>query len=317
MSTSLRLPSLAAALALLTLAACSKSSSAAAAADSPAAAPAAAKTYTVNLSPALKVGQKFSVATDLSDSEQNNITITIPGMPTPQNQNQNVEMTAHVEADGEILAVFPNGSPQKFSLTLKTIKATQNKADLPNLPAAGAKIVVEKTSTNTTVTVDDKPADEGLAKILHDVYETGNEKYTDQNMFGPKAAVAIGASWPVDGATMIESFKERTGGELGTVNGTMKLDGLTGAGDDQLATVSGNVTLAGIKPPMPPGVTVTIDSSSGTLQLTGTLPNAAKGTAKQSTSMSVKLEAHGEQQGVQLKISTNSSEKKSSEVTYH
>lgn len=190
MSLPFRLSTLTSVLALTALVGCSKS-------NEPAA-PATPKTYTIALSPAFKVGQKFSVVTDLSHSEQTKIAITIPGMPTPQDQNQNTEMSAHIEADGEILAVYPNGSPQKIALTLKSITATNDKTALPNLPAAGAKIVVAKTGTDASVTVNDQPADVGIAKVLRDVFDLGDEKHTDQTLFGPKAPVAIGDTWPVD-----------------------------------------------------------------------------------------------------------------------
>lgn len=96
----------------------------------------------------------------------------------------------------------------------------------------------------------------------------------------------------------------------------MKLDGLTGTGDSQVITVSGQVKLDGVKPPLPPGVTMTIDSSSGAMQIDGTIPAVPKGTDKESTSMTIKLDAHGDQQGVQLKISTSGEQKKTSVVTY-
>ena len=309
MSSFPRLPWLAAALTLLTLGACSKSN------DATAAPPAAAKTYTLNLTPALVVGQKFSVVTDLSDTELTKITITVPGMPAPQDQNQNTSLVAHIEADGEVLAIYPNGSAQKIALTLKAITATNNQTALPNLPAAGAKVVVEKTAGSITVTVDGQPAPAGIGKILRDVFESGDEKYTNQAMFGPKAPVAIGDSWPVDSASLLSSFKQAIG-DVSAIKGTMKLDGLTGTGDGQVAEVSGTVNIDGFKPPLPAGVNMTIDSSSGLMHMAGSIPSIAKGTDKGSTSMTIKLEAHGEQQGLQLKISTSGEQKKTSTITF-
>ena len=45
----------------------------------------------------------------------------------------------------------------------------------------------------------------------------------------------------------------------------MKLEALTGTGDDQVATISGNVKLEGYKPPLPPEVLV--DASVGSLEV--------------------------------------------------
>jgi hypothetical protein len=311
MPISLRLPVFLPALALLTLAACSKSN------DNAASTPGGAssgQTYTVNLNPPLQAGQKFSIVTDLSNSEQTKTSYIIPGVPTPQDQNRNTEMTAHIEADGEILAVFPNGSPEKVTLTLTNIAASINQVPLPALPSPGATVVLEKSGNTLTVAVNGAPIDDNVAKILRDALETGDANITNQTMFGPRSPVAIGSIWAVDSPSIIAAFKEGQG-DISAVNGAMKLEALTGTGDDQVATISGNVKLEGYKPPLPPEVLV--DASVGSLEVNGTIPAAAKGTKKLSTSMTMKLEAHGEQQGVQFKISSNGEQKKTSSVTFH
>jgi hypothetical protein len=309
MSTPSRLSVLAAALTLLALSACSKSNDTAASAPSP------AKKVVVDLSPAYQVGQKFSVATDLANTQHTKLVITIPGMPAPQNQNQDVETAAHIEADGQILAIFPNGSPQKVALTLKSIVATENKAAVINLPTVGANIVVDKTGASLTISVNGQPADDHVGKILRDIFDTGNDQYTDQTMFGTKNPIAVGDTWPVDSAALVASFKSGVG-EVSNITGTMKLTGLAGTGDSQVATVSGDVKIDGFKPPLPPGVTMTIDSSSGVLHVEGDIPAVDKGTMKESHSMTIKMEAHGDQQGVQVKISTSGEQKKTSAITF-
>jgi hypothetical protein len=133
-------------------------------------------------------------------------------------------------------------------------------------------------------------------------------------MFGPRSPVAVGGTWAVDAPSIIAAFKEGQGAVSG-INGTMTLDSLTGTGADQIATVSGQVEIAGYRPPLPAGMTV--DASAGLMQVSGTIPASAKGLKKLSTSMTMKLEAHGDDQGVQLKISTNGAQKKIAEVTFH
>jgi len=309
MPTPSRLSVLASALTLLALAGCSKSN------EGSAAAAASTAKYTVDLSPPYKVGQKFSVATDLSNTQHTTIVVTLPGMPTPQAQKQDSETAAHIEADGEILGIFPNGSPQKVALTLKNITATLNKAAVANLPAPGAKIIVEKSGASATVSMDGQPAADSIGRILRDIFDTGNDKYTDQTMFGAKSPVAVGDSWPVDSTLLIASFKEGIG-DVSNIAGTMKLTSLTGTGDSQVATVSGDVKIDGFKPPLPPGVTMTVDSSSGVLHVEGAIPAMDKGTEKESHSMTIKMEAHGDQQGAQLKISTSGEQKKTSVITF-
>jgi len=274
-----------------------------------------AATYTVNISPASKVGQKETLVIDLDSKSINEIAITIPGTPAPQNQNQNVEVVAHLEGEGEVLAVFPNGEMQKGSLTVKAFTATQNGQSMPGLPAAGAKIVAEKTGTATTYTVDDKPAGADVAAVLQKVLTMNDGKHTDQEIFGPQNPVAVGATWPVNSAKMMEGLKEDLGAVTG-VNGTMKLDSITGTGANQVATVSGNFTIEGVQPPMPPGVT--IDSSAFGGGLSGSVPaTTTSGTAKLTMTMNGKIAAHGDMGGASLKVNTTVDEKRTETVTFH
>ncbi len=274
-----------------------------------------AATYTVNISPPEKVGQKETVVIDLDAKTANQMAITIPNSPTPQNQNQNMETVAHLEGEGEVLAVFPNGGMQKGALTVKVFTATQNGQPVPGLPAAGAKIVAEKTGKTATFTVDDKPASAQVAALLQKVVSMGDDKHTDQEIFGPQNPVAVGATWPVNAAKMIEGLKDELGAITG-VNGTMKLDSITGSGDDQVATVSGNFTIEGVQPPMPPGVTIDTAAFGGSIS--GSIPaTATKGTGKNTETMNGKITAHGDMGGASLKLTTTVDEKKTVAVTFH
>jgi len=244
-----------------------------------------APTYTINLAPANKVGTKFTLAVDASDKQQNSLLLTIPGAPAPQSQNQNEEVVAHLEGTAEVLAIYPNGSIQKIAITVKTLQATLNGQTMPGLPAAGAKIIGERTPTSKSYTVDGQPAPASTAKVLGIVFEFGDEKRTDQDVFGPKNPVTVGASWPVNSESMIAGLKEEMGAEISGASGTMKLESIAGSGDDQVATVSGNFSLSGVKPPMPPGMT--IDSATMAGNISGSVPATTKGVENQTMSMSV------------------------------
>jgi len=101
-----------------------------------------APTYIINLNPPNKVGQKFSLVADSSSQVHGHLAVVVLGVPTlgPSIDQGSV---IHLEAEGEILAIFPNGGVQKVALTVKSLTAKKDGQPLPNVPAAGAKIVAE------------------------------------------------------------------------------------------------------------------------------------------------------------------------------
>lgn len=104
--------------------------------------PVSSERYQVNLSPPFKVGQKFSLAANVTSKMQMHMAITLLGVPT-LGPSKSEASSVQLEAEGEVLAIFPNGSPQKISLTLKSLAATKDAKPVPHLPTAGAVIVAE------------------------------------------------------------------------------------------------------------------------------------------------------------------------------
>ncbi len=198
------------------------------------AAPVAA-TYAIKISPDWKVGQKFGYVAD-------DHSITADG-----------EDDIHFDADGEVLALLPSGNPQRLAYTVKALKVTG--ADFPKakLPVAGSKIVIEFAADNKKrVTIDGKAADPDTADFLAEVLWITIRNHTDQEIYGPKAPVAIGASWPINAAAFLDSHDEGDS-HYDSISGSLTLQSVDGASDAQLAVVSGNLTAKGQSPPSDPG----------------------------------------------------------------
>jgi len=272
-------------------------------------------TYTINLAPAMQVGTKFSLITDATDESQTHIAMTMPGTPAPQKQEQDQQIIAHLEGEAEVLGVFPNNSIQKLAVTVKTFIATSESQALPGLPVAGDKIVAEKNGANKVYTVNGQPASANVAKLLDEVIEMGDEKYTDQDVFGPTSPVAVNATWPVNPTALIAGLKTSNDIEVSGAKGTMKLDAVKGHGADQVATVTGLFTVEGAKPPLPPGMTVDSMIMSG--GLAGTVPATAKGMEKETMTASMQMAAHGSGSSIEIKIDSTGKQKKTSEKTFH
>ncbi|HVU39225.1 MAG TPA: hypothetical protein VHC95_12900 [Opitutales bacterium] len=291
---------------------CSKSSTApteekpstpaAPAAAAPAPATPAVKTYQVNLNPPLKVGQKISLACDTSTTMDMAIEVSAPQMPAPQKQNQNQKSSVHLEADAEVLAVNPNGSPKKLSLTFKNIQATQNDAPVTGLPQAGDTVVAEFTDQNAkTFTKNGQPLAPALPAFVAEVIPVTAQGQSDQDLFGPKEAMPVGGTWAASPAVIAELAK--TGGTATGLDGVMKLDGIQGEGANQVATVSGKLKLTGVSLPLPAGVQATPGDCN--IELSGTFPAAAKGALSESTTMTMTMSAEGDINGAHLRMGVN------------
>jgi hypothetical protein len=263
-----------------------------------------------------RVGEKSTVVTT---STTNLATVVKMGVgdqaPIPVKQ-QSQTRVVRLEAEAETLAVFPNGSVQKAALTIKSLRVALNDKPETEVLPAGAKVVAEATADGQVAfTVDGQPATNDIAATLRLVFEPGNPARTDQEKFGPQGPVASGVVWPVNGALFAGQFQQEFG-DTTTCDGTVRLDGVTGEGDHQVAEVSGAITLRGLKAPLPdPFVT---KSGEGHSLLKAAVTAAHVGTDTLSMSLNFKFvsESPGPSGG-QLTATIDMGGKRESSVTYH
>jgi hypothetical protein len=276
---------------------------------------AAEKTHTVNLSPMWKAGEKFGLSVTTTMDGMMLVSMALPGQPAQPLQQQPQKRSVRLEADGEVLAAFPNGGLQKATFTVKKFVGSDGGAPDKELLPAGAKVVAEKSSASRekTFTVDGKPAAAALVPFLQMAVELDDAKRTDQEVFGPKSPVAVGATWPVNGDLFAEELRAEMGASL-TATGTMRLDSVTGSGDTQVAVVSGAVTLDKIQAPFPPELA--LKSAEAKAELSGSLPTVHKGTRTQSMKMTMKIVAEGAQEGVTIRANMDMTQQGKSEITY-
>jgi hypothetical protein len=285
---------------------------AAAPATAPADGSATAKTYKLNLSPPFKVGEKFSLSTNTTTDMDLLITATAPGMTAPQTQHQQLFGALTLEGDCEVLAVTTEGQPQKLAVTVKTLKALQNGQEIPGLPAAGDKIIAEKTGKNDkTLTVNGKPLNPELAKLIEDSFPVQSDGESDQIMFGPKGPVAVGATWSPNPA-MLADLQTNLPSATG-IDGKLKLDGVETSGDGQVAKISANLTVLGATAPLPPPLNTF--PAECHVQLTGTFPSAAKGTFNQVHKTDMKFAGETDANVAHLKIDATATQTGNQTIT--
>ncbi len=263
--------------------------------------PAAPKIYKLNLSPPFKIGQKFSENSDVTSNVDMTVTITAPSLPAPQTQPNKQASVLHFEADCEVLAITAEGQPKKVAVTVKVLRASQDGKNVPDLPVAGDKIIAEAASRHVkTMSVGDKPLSDAMVKLLKDVMPVGVDGWNDQIIFGPKEAVAVGATWKLPIPTMLLADLQDSLPTASAVEGVIKLDDLQGSGDNQVAKISSNLTLVGVSVPLPDPMGAM--PAQCTVQLTGKFPTMAKGVFDESTKMNMKFGGETDANGVHLKV---------------
>jgi len=154
-----------------------------------------------------------------------------------------------------------------------------------------------------------------MAKLIDEVIELGNEQNTDQEIFGNASPVTVGATWPVNAKALIAELKGDTSVAMSGAKGTVKLDAVTGSGENLVATVTGIYVVEGAKPTLPAGMTVDSMNISGGIAMT--VPAVAKGVQKKRVTASMQMAAHGKGGGIEIKIDSAGEQKKTMELTFH
>jgi hypothetical protein len=246
---------------------------------------------TVNLTTPWKVGQTYGITTDSSETMHSRLAMSDkPGTPL---KDQTQKRSVHMEADAQALAVFENGGLKKAAFTVKALRATLDGQPEREILPAGAKVVAESTGTDEkTYTVNGQPAATDVEAILKMAISLDTAEHNDQIIFGPKKPVAVGDSWQPETAVILQTIGKSLGAAASTT-AVMKLNAVRGEGADQVADISGNVTMTGLKPPLPPQFTTKVGTFQA--QLEGSIPATRHGkrTEKLDASLHFVSEAAG------------------------
>ncbi len=193
------------------------------------------KTYPINFSVPSTVGEKFLLVSTASQTMQ---TIVVRSDSASPVQQKSQKRSVRVEAEGEVLAIFPGGGVKKAAFTIKILRAGTDSADTDVVPA-GSKVVAEEVGDKATFTVDGQPPGEaeGPLNMVLSILDDGSGS-TTQDMLGPKAPQPVGGTWPMGGAQLAKKLKEDFGDAV-TCDGTMTLDSTKQVGDQVVTLISG------------------------------------------------------------------------------
>lgn len=242
-----------------------------------------AQEYKIKIHRTEKVGGTFALSAKGSSNARTSV--TLPGAP-PKTQEQMTEI--EFEGTFKVLEANNQGRATKLSCTV-------NKCLLNDKPLCdkGDAMTVEANGTKSDFTIKGEKVDEATAKALSMAIDLSDaeQKGDDDTCFGTDQPQKVGGTWPVSGEVLAQELTRRGLAVKGEdVKGTGKLVEVKQVDAKDVLTVAADVTIDGVKPPMPPNLNV--ESSSLTLHISGQLPadeNARP--SSQTSSMEMKVRA--------------------------
>jgi len=224
---------------------------------------ASAQEYKIKINRPEKVGDSYALSAKGSSTNQTNA--TIPGAP-PQAQEKKDE----IELQGTVKVLEVDGQGQATKLSCAVEKCVLN--DKP-LYERGDVITAEHVGTKTEYTVKGEKVDEATEKALSIVLDTADaeQKSDDDASFGTDQAQKVDGTWPVHAEAIAHELSRRgMAVKAENVKGTGKLAAVKQVDGKDVLTVVVDVTIDGVKPPMPPNIAV--ESGSLTLHMSGDVP---------------------------------------------
>jgi hypothetical protein len=236
-------------------------------------------TYTINLSPVWKVGQKFAFVGDYSVKKESR---EVASDPRPLDAKP-LEITStsenvHLEAEVEVMEVLPSGVPGQLQFTVKAISAGINKNPVSGLPPIGSKFDIVKSMEGGFgggSDTDNHISEKAFYYIMM-VTWLGAEKYNMQDAFGENKPVAVGDTWTPNMNGVLDYVGDKFPLASG-VTGLIKLLRVDGEKNQQVATIYGNLTLKGNV--FPPTANYAMLSTECQFRFFGRYPATFDGTA--------------------------------------
>jgi hypothetical protein len=132
------------------------------------------------------------------------------------------------------------------SYIVKSASAKVDDKNVPDLPGTGSKITIEAfTYPGLVFTIDDKPAVGQAAGLIAMLVFIGDANQPELEALSPKDPVLVGSTWHVANLAFIAGPKsvDPSLDPNFHVTSQMKLDSVSGTGDDQAVTVSGQISI--------------------------------------------------------------------------
>jgi hypothetical protein len=215
------------------------------------------KTYAVRLSHASRVGEKLHIVADKIEEKATKVTAGDTVL-----DEKHERRAIHLDTISTVLEVNAAG------------RATKTRDEIADLTIDGKSIVkgaVEigyaPKEKDAVITVDGRPANEDARDALKSMLKLSSAGPTDDDVFGTKAAQAVGAHWAVNTQLAHDDLKDDTGLDASNVTGDVWLEGVGAANGKEALDIRAKLGLDGLVPPdVPEGSRVEMGRADVDLQ---------------------------------------------------
>ena len=230
--------------------------------------------YTIKLERDGAVGEKRHLSAMVSNKVAMEMRVDGELAPTPPGSTENNRYK--LEGDFEIVAKNAAGNISELKGKVANLISFKPDGTEESLVAEGTDVTLRlaEGAEEPTVTVEGKPAGAELAEIIGEFFDLGSEDEFDADaVFGTSEKKKVGESWAIDPVVAAKSFAESGDGlEIDPENleGKLTLHGIVEREGIRCLDIRGELTMKGLKAPMPPGIEVS--ESLGRATFSGLFP---------------------------------------------
>lgn len=273
---------------------------------------AAATDYEVRLNRASAVGDHYRVVASGTDEQA--MTATVDGQPV---QSRKEAMAVEMIAECEVMAVTPKGREAQIKLTIEKLWRI-DPAQAGELLPPGSIVMAEIAGSRTKFTVSGEPVSRVVAKALETigVNVRGDDKASDDEIFGATGRKQVGDSWAINSApAAAELAKMGIPATADKVTGQTTLAEAVQQDGQAALRLTGTMEIKDIAPPLPPGIELQSCLMKSTMS--GLFPvDVSKHVLQESTTLSMEVKAGGTQNGRTMEMHMTKKSSRESKMSY-
>ena len=181
---------------------------------------AAADLHEIRLLRPVKAGDRFDVSAKVAYEDK--MKTTFDGKEVESNETI---IACRMTGSLTVMAVTKKGLPSALKMKLKTVECV-NAGQPAKFFKAGDELSIRRDEPENESQVNGEPADDVQAQIIESLLSVqAEDEVSDEDIFGTKDKVAVGAAWPVNAKAAVASLERNgvTGIDPKGVSGSAKL----------------------------------------------------------------------------------------------
>ena len=180
----------------------------------------AEETYEIRLVRSMKAGDRFDVSVKMALDDS--MVTSFDGDDVEDNKTA---AACRLTGELKIVAVTSKGQPMEVRLKLKTVECIED-GQPSEFFKAGDELHLKKEDPDNVAEVNGEPAEDIQAQVIESILNVEAEgEVSDDDVFGTKEKVKVGAEWPLNAKAAMADFARQGITELKPedIKGTAKL----------------------------------------------------------------------------------------------